>query len=81
MLTSNAVGVTFANRLWGSFAWLMSVFVALSAFGTLNGILLTSSRCAFLRVSPLTFLLLQALLRWRSRRTYANAFVLCQSVL
>ena len=37
---------TFANRLYGPFAFLIPIAVALSTFGGVNGILLTSSRCA-----------------------------------
>ncbi|VDP08877.1 unnamed protein product [Soboliphyme baturini] len=44
LLESTAVAVTFANRYYGVFAWTMSIFVAMSCFGAVNGILLTSSR-------------------------------------
>lgn len=44
VLGSEAVAVTYAERLFGMFAWTIPVFVALSTFGAVNGILLTSSR-------------------------------------
>ncbi|XP_060528173.1 Y+L amino acid transporter 2 [Cylas formicarius] len=44
ILESKAVAVTFANRLFGPFAIFIPIFVALSTFGAVNGILLTSSR-------------------------------------
>lgn len=44
VLGSSAVAVSYADRIFGKFAWTIPVFVALSTFGAVNGILLTSSR-------------------------------------
>ncbi|KAF5291150.1 hypothetical protein FQA39_LY14392 [Lamprigera yunnana] len=44
VLGSEAVAVSFAEKLFGPFALIIPVFVALSTFGAVNGILLTSSR-------------------------------------
>ncbi|XP_070553168.1 cystine/glutamate transporter-like [Ptychodera flava] len=47
LLASNAVGVTFADYLFGSFSWIIPVFIAISVFGTMNGTVLTRSRIFF----------------------------------
>ncbi|KAL7016446.1 hypothetical protein ACKWTF_010030 [Chironomus riparius] len=44
VLGSEAVAVTFADKAFGMFAWTIPLFVAMSTFGAVNGILLTSSR-------------------------------------
>jgi len=44
VLGSEAVAVSFATKMYGNFAFIIPIFVALSTFGGVNGILLTSSR-------------------------------------
>ncbi|XP_075876686.1 large neutral amino acids transporter small subunit 2 isoform X2 [Nelusetta ayraudi] len=44
LLSSNAVAVTFGEKLLGVMSWIMSMSVALSTFGGVNGSLFTSSR-------------------------------------
>jgi len=44
VLGSEAVAVSFAKKMYGPLAFLVPVFVAMSTFGGVNGILLTSSR-------------------------------------
>ena len=47
MLNSNAVAVTFAEKIVGKYSWIISIFVALSTFGFVNSILLSTSRIIF----------------------------------
>jgi solute carrier family 7 (L-type amino acid transporter), member 5 len=35
---------TFGNKVFGSFSWLIPIFVALSTFGGVNGVIFTSAR-------------------------------------
>ncbi|KAL3071010.1 hypothetical protein niasHS_016208 [Heterodera schachtii] len=44
LLESKAIAVTFANKFYGAFAFAMPILVAGSCFGTVNGVMLTSSR-------------------------------------
>lgn len=48
MLSSPAVAVTFAQRTIGVVAWIMPVFVSLSTFGGLNGIMFTIARLFYI---------------------------------
>lgn len=47
MIESSAVAVSYASKLIGSYSIIMSLFVALSTFGFLNGTLFHSSRSYF----------------------------------
>ncbi|OON21807.1 putative Asc-type amino acid transporter 1 [Opisthorchis viverrini] len=47
ILTSDAVAVSFANRIYGPAAWIMPIFVAFSTFGGVNGTIMTTSRMFF----------------------------------
>lgn len=47
LLVSQTVAVAFGNRMLGLFSWTMSLAVALSAFGGLNGAIFASSRLLF----------------------------------
>jgi amino acid transporter len=38
------VAITFAQRLYSFMWWIMPVFVSLSCFGSMNGVLFTTSR-------------------------------------
>ncbi|TGZ70438.1 hypothetical protein CRM22_003196 [Opisthorchis felineus] len=47
LLTTPAVAVTFATRIYGPIWWIMPLFVAFSTFGGVNGSMLTASRVFF----------------------------------
>ncbi len=47
MIDSSAVAVSFAEKLIGKYAWVMSILVALSTFGFINSILLSTSRIIY----------------------------------
>lgn len=47
ILASQAVAVTFGDKMLGWFSFLMPIFVACSTFGSLNGAIFASSRLFF----------------------------------
>ena len=64
---------TFAERLYGWMAWIVPVFVAMSTFGGVNGILFTSSRYESIGKWFLMNLLICGQTILRGGRTEANA--------
>ncbi|CAG9098624.1 hypothetical protein JYU34_002426 [Plutella xylostella] len=44
MMSNPAIAAIFGDRLFGSWSWVIPVFVALSTFGGVNGVLFTSAR-------------------------------------
>lgn len=44
MVESEAVAVTFGNRILGAFAWLIPLSVTISTFGSANGTLFAAGR-------------------------------------
>ncbi|XP_061650291.1 b(0,+)-type amino acid transporter 1-like isoform X1 [Phyllopteryx taeniolatus] len=47
LISSNAVAVTWGNKVLGSWGWIMSIAAALSAFGSLNGTFFSGGRMCF----------------------------------
>ncbi|XP_023149676.2 b(0,+)-type amino acid transporter 1 isoform X1 [Amphiprion ocellaris] len=47
LMSSTAVAVTWGNKMFGSWGWIMSVAAALSAFGSLNGTFFSGGRVCF----------------------------------
>ncbi|CAH1788130.1 unnamed protein product [Owenia fusiformis] len=47
LVSSNAVALTFAQRTLSGAAWIMSLFVAASCFGSINGAILSNARYIF----------------------------------
>lgn len=47
IVSASAVAVVFSKRLYGPMWWIMPVFVSLSTFGGVNGILFTTSRLTY----------------------------------
>ncbi|XP_064082994.1 Y+L amino acid transporter 2-like [Macrobrachium nipponense] len=47
VLASSAVALSFASRILGVIAWMVPIFVALSTFGSLNGLIFAASRLFF----------------------------------
>ncbi|XP_028293398.1 b(0,+)-type amino acid transporter 1 [Gouania willdenowi] len=47
LISSTAVAVTWGNKVFGSWGWIMSVAAALSAFGSLNGSFFSGGRVCF----------------------------------
>jgi len=47
MLVSDAVAVTFGNRILGPMAWLMPLSVAISTFGSANGTIFAAGRLCY----------------------------------
>ncbi|XP_068168744.1 asc-type amino acid transporter 1 [Antennarius striatus] len=81
LLSSNAVAVTFGEKLLGMFSILMPISVALSTFGGINGYLFTSSRLCFSGAREGHLPSLLAMIHYKSRTPIPALLVCCAATI
>uniref|UniRef100_A0A8C5GP68 Asc-type amino acid transporter 1-like n=1 Tax=Gouania willdenowi TaxID=441366 RepID=A0A8C5GP68_GOUWI len=81
LLSSNAVAVTFGEKLLGTFSVVMPISVALSTFGGINGYLFTSSRLCFSGAREGHLPSLLAMIHYKNRTPIPALLVCCTATI
>lgn len=77
MSSSLATAVVFGNRVFGPVAWAIPVFVAISTFGGINGIIFTSARLFAIGAEESHLPSLFALVHLKRKTLIPSLLVLC----
>lgn len=77
MLSSFATAVLFGQKMFGPLAWLIPMFVAISTFGGINGVIFTSARLFAIGAEEQQFPSIFALVHYKQKTLIPNLIAMC----
>lgn len=77
MMSNLATAVVFGNKVFGPVAWVIPVFVAISTFGGINGVIFTSARLFAIGAEESHFPSLFALVHIKQKTLIPGLLILC----